>query len=163
MNKVTSPIDRLDEACERFVSECTFDPLGYTAERSAVVDNLALSLAMSRLALTYRTPVEQQAFFETADNHLLEALGNPSARIQTWTNTGQMAAYNFDRNTGLVVVNAFPFPTNEVRALRARDAQELGLSIATRGILSSGIMNRALTDQGIERLVTDLQVVISVD
>jgi hypothetical protein len=160
MRKVLSPVERLDQACEQFIGEFCLDPIGDGSERSAIVDNLTLSLGMSRLVLAYRTPEEQQAFFAEADNPTLESMGNPSARIQTYTHNGQMAFYNFDRNTGLVVVNSYPFDAQEVRALRAQDADALGLSIATRGLISSGMMNRALTEAGMERLTTDVQTAI---
>jgi hypothetical protein len=160
MNKVVTPAERLDEVCGQFVGEFSLDPVGYGDERTAIVDDLTLSMAMSRLVLHYKTPEEQQAFFETADNNILESLGNPSARISTYTATGQMALYNFDRTTGLVVVNNFGFPKGEARALRANDVEALGFSIATRGICRSASMARALTDTGVERLIQDFNTAI---
>ena len=159
MSSVSTPVERLDEICGQFTDEFSLDPFGDSGERTAVVGGLTLSMAMDRLAIHYKTPEEQQAFFESAGNGVLEAMGNPSARISTYTETSQMALYHFDRRTGLVVVNNFGFPKEEVRALRAKDRDALGFSIATRGIYSS-IMTRALTDRGIERLVEDFSTAI---
>lgn len=160
MSSLVTPIEKLDQACGQFIGEFSLDPLGYSSERLAVVDDLTLALSMSRLVMRYRTPEEQQAFFEVADNHVLESMGNPSARISTYTNTGQMALYNYDRDTGLVVVNNYPFSKGETRSLRSKDADALGFSIATRGICHPGTMYRALTELGIERLTADIDIAL---
>ncbi len=94
-----------------------------------------LSLAMCKVAVMYRTPEEQQKYFELAQSESLEYGGNPSAEIRTYTANGSMALYKFDRNSGLVIVNNFAFPEDEIRPLSNKEVNALKYSFATSGIL----------------------------
>lgn len=155
-------VEELDLACERFIDEFSGGPLDGGYGSFATVDGSWLSMDMGRLNVAYRTPLQQRGFFQAAGNAALQALGNPSARISTQAAGGWQAVYNLDRNTGLVVVNNFAFPEDEVRALRTKDLEALKFSIATPRICYSGCsVAKALTDKGIERLIGDLDTAIS--
>lgn len=161
--KAPEQVQLLDDICSNFVNEFSTDsPLAVRhplLPRFAGVDGIELSLGMRNMSISYRTPEEQRRDFTAIPADMLELYGIFSASISTYTKEGNMAGYNFDRNSGLVVVNNFEFPSGEVRRLRSGDFDLLDESIATRGI-TSFVMNRALTERGTERLITDIQKVI---
>ncbi len=157
MSDVLTPADHLDSVCEQFIARFSHDPEGNTG-RTAQVDDLNLSLGMIVVELTYRDEEEQLRYFAKADTSVLETYGNPSAHIRTRTADRLMAFYNYDRTTGLIVVNDYSFPKDDTRLLRPQEVHDIGFSVATAGI--RGIRrdnNRVLTEQGIERITADLQ------
>ena len=156
MSRIITPAEQLDAACSQLIGEFSVKPVDLLGEREASVGGLALSMDMSRLAIYYTA---QEELENVAAHRRLQAEGNPSARIHTYTATGEMALYNFDRGTGLVVVNNFGFPENEVRALGADDREALGSSPAGKRMLGIANLGRALTDTGIGRLIGDLNAV----
>lgn len=147
----------LDTTCAELVGEFSLDKQLEGFEDSVTFRDIDLSLGMCALDLTYRNTSQQLKFYEEHDEEYLRTLGNPSARISTYTAESQLAHYNFDGRTGLVVVNPYPFPDGDTRQLEPSDMRELSLSIAGSGIANSHVMNRVLTNQGIRRITRDLR------
>ena len=159
MNENIGSIEKLEAACAEFVYEFSPDALGDDNKRSATVRDLQLSLGMRAMGITYRSEEEQKASFMNAENSMLSLSGNPTAYIETFTEHNFRAIYSYDRDTGLVVVNNYTFPKDEVRALRRSDYDALSMSIATKGV-TSFLMTRALTPVGIYRLTEDVKKAI---
>ncbi len=144
----------LDKTCEQLVDR--LDTVVDIHGRTATVSDIGgLSLAMRNVAVIYRSPEEQQEYFLSAHRESLERGGNPSAEICTYTADNMMAAYRFDRTTGLVTINDFDFPEDEIRPLSNKEVNALKYSFATIGMLF-GVLDRGLTDSGITRLNQDL-------
>ncbi len=157
MSEVLSPAQNLDRVCELFIDEFSFDTKGIENQRTARVSGIDLSLGMRGIILSFRDEQEQQKHFETADRLTLSVEGNPSAEIITGKGeSGSMAAYRFDRNTGLVIASSFPFPEGDTRAARRKDIDALEFSMATSCMLND-VMNRILTETGIQRITADLE------
>lgn len=158
---VLAAAEQLDRTCEEFVDEFYLGtPDEATRGRVGMVQDIDMGLGMAALYVEYRTVEQQEAFIRYATDEALLAEGNPSAVIKTCTDTSDMAGYKLDRTTGLIVVNEFDFPQEEVRALRSSDVQALELSMGTRGLIKEWESVRCLTEEGILRLVSDIKIAI---
>jgi hypothetical protein len=152
----SSLFEQLDVAAERFAETFCKDVPGATIRQGTARGEF--SLGMRALQLYHRTAEQQQAFFMSAEPRFLERGGNPSTLIHAYNSTGQsLIVYRADRHTGLVIVdNDDKLPVGDSEELNPLDLDDLKFSIAT-GAMVKRAYNRKLTDQGIERVLGDLQ------
>lgn len=126
----------------------TFESTGYLAIRSA----LGLQYDMTVLQVSLRTPEELARVFVHRED---TALGTQDIEVETYDDNGTLAHYRYDRSTGLVLVNAFGFRSEEVRQLQESELDDLRFSI-NQPLVSE--RTRVLTEVGIARLTKDIEL-----
>ena len=156
---VAEVVDMLTEGSA--VSEASTEAVRTFAEdrgaQMAVKESLDLSYNMVQLDLTMR-PLSQQ-IHDFA--HYGVGGTNPDIRVNTYDPKARLAAYEYDRTAGLIVVNNFGFEPTEVQHATDEEVSDLRFSISPTHLdLGSGIA-RVLTPGGIVRLTQDIATAFS--
>jgi hypothetical protein len=171
MNSFELDSSRLDTTCKAFADEFQIGEETVTG-RQAYAEQRTNQGILS-VNLTYRSPEQQQRNHDAAMSEERRTYGNPSAFIDTYRGSAdprqpdpgvlarptnaRLGQYKHDRDIGLVVVNDYKCPTGDTRPLDDTDERALDGSIATGGMYDPSIMRRALTTQGIFRLILMLE------
>ena len=160
----------LAKACQRFAKQYES---GYTAafpgrhqsdlETCGYARGTVDSVGLIAVNLTYRSEAQRGRRRHAAS--ALQALvnfGNPTAEIHRCLNDSpEMACFAVDGATGLVIVNDYDFPDDEVRPLGPGEVITLLASADSAGIYDGDTMARALTPQGVNNLRSDLLALLA--